>query len=69
MICNVLEDEEHAIYKCIAHINIHNRSAQLLADYPNIKLLLNPMKEEDIYKIAKFLKEIEKNMETLKMIR
>ena len=67
MICNVLG--EHAIYKCIAHINIHNRSAQLLADYPNINLLLNPKKEEDIYKIAKFLKEIEKNMENLKMIR
>ena len=69
MICNVLEDEEHAIYKCIVHIYIHNRPAQLLADYPNIKLPLNPKKEEDIYKIAKFLKEIEKNMETLKMIR
>ena len=67
MICNVLE--EHAIYKCIAHINIHNRPAQLSADYPNIKLLLNLKKEEDIYNITKFLKEIEKNMETLKMIR
>ena len=54
MICNVLEDEEHAIYKCIAHINIHNRSAQLLADYPNIKLLLNPKKEKIFTKLRNF---------------
>ena len=69
IICEELEDEEHAIFKCKAHRCIRNRARELISSYPDVKSILSPYKVEVIRQIAKYLKDIEQNMDKLKMIR
>ena len=51
------------------HNGLYDNSKQLLMTLPDVKTLLNLQKTEDITNIAKYLREIEKNMKNLKMIR
>ena len=68
-ICSIIEDEEHSIYKCQAHNRIREKYMQRL-DFKNINLpnFFNPKSVVIANYTAKFLKEIEKNMEDLDMI-
>ena len=69
IICQVIEDEAHALFTCIAHIGIRNSHQELLTEYSTIKQILSPKKEGDIIRISKYIRDIEKNMESLKMVR
>ena len=69
MFCGVLEDEEHALFHCRAHSTIRNQQQTLLNDYISARDMLNPRSAEDIVRIAKYLQQIEKNMEDLGMKR
>ena len=57
-ICNVLEDERHAIYMCPSFALIRQNYVDLLEKYPSVILLLNP-DPADIYKTANLLTEID----------
>ena len=67
--CSVLEDEKHALFICRAHNSIRNNYRKLLYEYPTTERMLNPIKEEDIIRIAKYIREIEMNMKNLQMMR
>ena len=67
--CSVLEDEKHALFICRAHNSIRNNYRKLLYEYPTTERVLNPIKEEDIIRIAKYIREIEMNMKNLQMMR
>ena len=69
IICSVLEDEKHALFICRAHNSIRNNYRKLLYEYPTTERMLNPIKEEDIIRIAKYIREIEMNMKNLQMMR
>ena len=67
IICNKLEDEENALFKCCVH--------RCVQDHLNCFILfrtwdhsLTPKKIEDITNLARFLRDIEKNMEKMKML-
>ena len=68
-ICDIVEDEYHALYICTAHLFIRQKYEFLLRKYKNVSDILNPLIQDDISKIATYLKEIEKNMEVLNMIQ
>ena len=67
--CDVLEDENHAIFHCKVHQTIRRKFDNLLRKYNSVGKLLDPNEEGDIRTIANFLTEIENNMEKLGMIR
>ena len=64
-----MEDENHALYLCIAHREIRHQHKQLLEEYSTVKEMLHPRNTEDISRIAKYLVVIESNMDKLKMKR
>ena len=66
-ICNIVEDEYHALFRCTAHLFIRQKHELLLSKYQYVSDILNPITHDDISKIAHYLNEIEKNMETLNM--
>ena len=67
-ICGVLENEEHAIYKCKAHRFIREKYKNKIDfEHINLEKLFNPVSVCEATKLAKFLKKIEKNMEELDM--
>ena len=55
--CDVLEDEEHAIFVCLAFLFIREKYQLLLEKYPSVQLFLNP-EAGDVYDVANFLSEI-----------
>ena len=67
-ICNVLEDEEHALYLCDAHQFIRIRYRDLLQKYPRVKEILNPQSTKCMELIATYIREIEENMINLDMV-
>ena len=69
MNCHQIEDENHALFKCIAHRCIRDRSKDLLILFPTVQLLLNPRDSSNIKTIANYLREIEENMKKLKLCR
>ena len=69
VICEEVEDEEHALLKCRAHEHTRNIYSQLLLKYPGVRTLLNPQNVDDINRIARYLREIEKNMKTFKLVQ
>ena len=69
MICLVIEDEEHAIFHCAAHISVRYQFRELLSRYKTVKDIFDPQTVEDMGKIATMLKAIERNMEKLKLKR
>ena len=67
--CGVIEDKQHAIYRCDAHRLIRDKfKNQLDFEHVNLPNLLNPITVSDATILAKFLTKIEKNMEDLDMI-
>ena len=69
IICNVLEDEDHALFSCNAHTSVRINFKVILDNYSTTDQLLNPKNAKDIINIAKYIREIEKNMELLKMTK
>ena len=67
-VCSIIEDEEHSIYRCRAHNTIREKYSHRL-NFENTNLLnfFNPKSVVIANYLAKFLKEIEKNMEDLDM--
>ena len=57
-ICNVLEDEHHAIYACPSFTFIRQNFVDLLEKYPSVITILNP-DPDDIYDVASLLAEID----------
>ena len=69
MICKVIEDEEHALFSCRAHVEIRHQHRKLLTEYRNAKAILHPRNSEDVISISKYLQDIEENMDKLNMKR
>ena len=68
MVCRVVEDEEHALFKCNAHSFIRSRFHDVCTKYGSVANILNP-DMDDVKTIAEYIRAIEKNMEDLKMIQ
>ena len=66
--CNTMEDEHHALFQCSAHIFIRLRYVTILSAYNSVQSILFPNSIEDASTIGRYILEIEKNMETLKMV-
>ena len=66
--CVVLEDERHALFECPAHTFIRLRYNNILSDYTTVQLILHPNSIEDANTIGRYILDIEKNMELLKMV-
>ena len=69
IVCEVVEDEEHAIFHCSAHLNIRRRHRKIITKYDSIQKILNPSNVDDMKEIASVLRAIEKNMVDLKLIQ
>ena len=57
-VCNVLEDEHHAIFVCPVFHNVRMKHCGVMLKYDSIKSLLNP-EYVDMYQVANFLGEID----------
>ena len=66
-ICQVVEDETHALFHCAAHTFIRLKFFSLICVYNTVSLILNPQNSDDVVKIATYISELEKNMLKLKM--
>ena len=62
VICDVLDDEYHALFECKAHRMIRTRYMELLRTHDSVKKILNPITIDSATKIAAYLLEIEDNM-------
>ena len=56
-LCDVVEDETHAIYYCPSFSSIRTKYELLLEKYRSVGLFLNP-DPEDIYDVSNFISEI-----------
>lgn len=65
-LCGVVEDEYHALFICGAHHGIRLKFEGRLI-WNSVGELLNPTTEEDMNIVGKYLKDIERNMDTLDM--
>ena len=63
--CDVLDDEQHALYNCTAHRLIRARFQDLLTKKKCVMELLNPSSIEEATMIAEYLVAIEDNMKIL----
>ena len=59
MFCDVIEDEDHAMFRCKAYNNIRKDYQILLNENPSLKNILNPKTKETAYKVGLLLKQIE----------
>ena len=69
IICSIVEDEFHALFICRAHYLIRLDYNDILERYRNVQEILNPLSEHDAKVIAEYIRRIEKNMDTLKMLQ
>ena len=67
--CNVLEDENHAIFICKAHDFIRMNLVDFLHVNDTVAKILNPQSHHDVKVVADYLRKIEKNMEDLHMVQ
>ena len=63
--CNIMEDEEHAIFNCRAYDTIRDSFRDLLQQYPTVKQILNPKDKETAEKVGSLLKLIEAERKSL----
>ena len=63
--CDVLEDEQHAIYDCRAYNTIRDDFRDILEQYPTVKQFLNPQDKETAEKVGMMLKLIEEERKLL----
>ena len=68
MICNILENEHHALFVCPAHTFIRLHYANILSSYTTVQSILHPNSTEDANTIGKYILEIEGNMKKLNMV-
>ena len=68
-ICNIMEDEKHALFTCKAHEWIRFQHRKILEKYTNVTDLLSPVSVEEAIAVAKYLKGIENNMVKLNMVK
>ena len=61
VICNVLEDEHHAIFICPTFSNIRMKFADILNKYRSIKSILNPDINDAVH-VANLIDEIDKKL-------
>ena len=66
--CNIMEDEYHSLFQCSAHTFIRLRYVNILSIYQTVRAILYPNTIEDAHTIGRYIIEIEKNMESLKMV-
>ena len=66
--CGILEDDHHALLVCYAHYAIRIRFRDRIR-WTSVSDMLHPVNDEDLYAVGEYLKEIEKNMEALKLIQ
>ena len=68
-VCDIVEDEIHAIYDCRAHNPIRNRYINTINfTSRDITQLFNPSNTDEMLNLAAFLNDIETNMKNLEMI-
>lgn len=67
-ICNTLEDEHHALFACSAHIFIREHYHDILSRYTTVQSILHPTTTTDANTIGKYILDIERNMQDLKMV-
>ena len=63
--CNVIEDEQHAIYHCKAYDNIRREYRELIEENPTVKKFLNPKNKEMANRVGSYLKLIEDERRSL----
>ena len=63
--CNVLEDEEHALFHCEAYEEIRRNSRELLEENQTLKELLNPKDKDTAHRLGCYLKQIEVRRKSL----
>ena len=66
-LCYILEDEHHALLVCSAHVFIRQKHKDLLQKYTTVSEILNPKVNNDIKRVAMYLRDIEENMDSLDM--
>ena len=69
IICQVVEDEFHALFMCYAHVRIRLKYTALLTKYDSIQKLFNPRDSCDLIEVSRYIREIEQNMVLLKMVQ
>ena len=69
LICNVVEDEYHALFVCKAHHRLRLQFSLLIDRFDSVNDLLNPKNIDDLKTTADYINEIEKNIDRLKMIQ
>ena len=63
IVCNVVEDEAHALFICKIHHSIRIRFKLLLEHHPNVQSLLNPTSVCNASVIASYLRHIENSID------
>ena len=63
--CDILEDEEHALFHCDEYEEIRRNNRELLEENQTLKELLNPKDKETAYSLGCYLKEIEERRKSL----
>ena len=66
--CGVLEDEHHALLVCDAHHAIRIRFRDRIS-WTSVSDILNPENEDKLMAVGTYIKEIENNMEVLKLVQ
>lgn len=68
LVCEVVEDEHHTLFKCKAHRIIRSHYEDVLLTYDNVQKLFNPDSVDPAMRISSYLKAIKTNMKDLYMI-
>ena len=55
IVCNTLEDEQHALFFCKIHATVQIKFKSLLDRYTSVNEILNPKSVKDAYEIANYL--------------
>ena len=63
--CDVLEDEEHALYHCEAYEEIRRDNQELLEENQTLKELFNPKDKDAAYNLGCYLKQVEERRKSL----
>ena len=65
VVCNVLEDEEHALFYCKVHSDVRIKFNSIISRYTSVRDILNPKSITDAHQIASYLRIIENNLNLL----
>ena len=65
LFCDVLEDEQHAIYNCVAYEEIRSEFRDLLVTNPTVNDILNPGDKDTAVRVGRYLKLIEGRRKSL----